>query len=642
MPVPSRLLALVCGLTLLAGGCTGRPAADRATASSATQSATASASSTGPTSLAPTGVELFGGGQGPVGLVVDGSGAAWVTGPWQLSRVDPATGSGLVWNGSADAALFEIQATAGSAGAGVWILGPRRLRLFDGERYAQDVAVPTKFTSADLGAVRTMAVQGETVWLDTPQGVLLHLVSGAWQQVARQHVMPTVDATGALWTFDTASGRLVRRVGNKWVSAGKQSPSRARPLRIVADPRKGLWVLGDQTVYRFDGAKWSQHRLPRVRSADGTVSTMYATSLAAAGAGVAWVSSQDSAARLSSSGKWTIFQAGQGVSTTPAGYSSSERQIAVLGKRVLLTDALGLLRLDGKKFARIWNDPAAAPIRAGWTVQAVSADEVWVQAHKMPIPRPAPPWQLSTTFAHLTKTGWDTSGPVALSRAGSVVAPDGSLWATTSIGLARHTAAGWTTIDKRLTRGPVAVDPQGTVWALAGSRLVQFDQAGKRTIGLTPLGSKLSDSLLTSALGGVVWVGSNSITARPTVARWDGKWTKVQAPAWTQEILAAPDGSLWAAANDNNERWLLRYADGRWKEVAGSRKYGPTGLVVSPLGDVCAVVSDLVCFDASGLTSRTVLPQRSNEASIARDGATWVVGEQVAKLPTTWLPWSGR
>jgi hypothetical protein len=46
----------------------------------------------------------------------------------------------------------------------------------------------------------------------------------------------------------------------------------------------------------------------------------------------------------------------------------------------------------------------------------------------------------------------------------------------------------------------------------------------------------------------------------------------------------------------------------------------------------------LTCFDAEGVTSNMLVPNQS-EVSIAPDGATWLLGEQVARLPGAQLPW---
>jgi hypothetical protein len=165
-------------------------------------------------------------------------------------------------------------------------------------------------------------------------------------------------------------------------------------------------------------------------------------------------------------------------------------------------------------------------------------------------------------------------------------------------------------------------------------------------IGRTPLGGATRSVLLSSGQPGAVWVGTNAWESTPQAARWDGKWAEIPVDAWTLQILALADGSVWAEASNNETGWLIRYADGRWSEVPQSRGRGIGGpLQASPTGDVCAKGSDaegrdaMTCYDADGPTATVVLPELSAETSIGADGATWVLGEQVARLPDQVLPW---
>lgn len=61
-------------------------------------------------------------------------------------------------------------------------------------------------------------------------------------------------------------------------------------------------------------------------------------------------------------------------------------------------------------------------------------------------------------------------------------------------------------------------------------------------------------------------------------------------------------------------------------------------------GDVCvrggtSGAEAMTCYDADGLTDTVALPELSAEVSIGSDGAVWVLGEQVTRLPDHVLPW---
>ena len=103
--------------------------------------------------LVPSGLALAGGtGEGDV--AVDGAGMVWVDGPWQVARVDPATGEATIWDAADDLAFTSVQGLAPAQPAGVWLDSGDRVRLFDGERFLVDIAVP--------GAVRRRA-EGDQV-----------------------------------------------------------------------------------------------------------------------------------------------------------------------------------------------------------------------------------------------------------------------------------------------------------------------------------------------------------------------------------------------------------------------------------------------------------------------------------------------
>jgi hypothetical protein len=322
------------------------------------------------------------------------------------------------------------------------------------------------------------------------------------------------------------------------------------------------------------------------------------------------------------------------------------RQVLVVGGEVLVTDPAGVLRLQGRRFVPLWSDPAIAAIGSAGCLHAVSRAQVWVSALPSPSSRSSKSWQ-DQSLARFIDGSWELGQPAVTFCQGLAVGPEGAVWAITPKGLIRFDGKRWTRVDGSIRSGPLAVGPDGVAWAMAGTRLVRFDPDGTRTvIGRTPLTVRRDSLLLSSAQPGDVWVGTNAMESQPQAARWSGRWTRIPGEAWTLQIRAATDGSLWAEASDNNDGWLIRYAGGRWSEVPDSRGRGIGGsLVSSPTGGICAKSSDntggdaMNCYDAGGLTATVALPAMSAEVSIGSDGAVWVLGDQVARLPDHVLPW---
>ena len=91
-------------------------------------------------------------------MVADGEGLVWFLGPWQLIRLDPRTGEATIWDAADDLQFASTGMTlAPAAGAGVWLMDGGRVRLFDGERFAVDVEVPSD--------IRNVAGRAGVGWL---------------------------------------------------------------------------------------------------------------------------------------------------------------------------------------------------------------------------------------------------------------------------------------------------------------------------------------------------------------------------------------------------------------------------------------------------------------------------------------------
>ena len=635
------LVVLVAGLLVAGCGTVSSPEDGQPQFSPAPSAS--SATLQGGRGLVPSGLTVVGGGSGVKGLVADASGGVWATGPWQVARLDPGTGSARVWSVSDDLGLARAWPVtgawpmAGTPGAGVWLVAHDRVLLFDGSGFARELVVPQRF-----GVPAAVVGRGDGLWVRTESGVLLEWGGEAWADRGATFGPLVVDSEGVLW-----SGGRQRQPDGSWVTPeGSQAPPDGLLNVMVADPESGVWGVGQEGLYRYDGARWSSWALPAMPGTDEAAGGWYPASMSTGGGGAVWLAGESAVVRRDEQGAWTTFTSEQGLTVAqPLGFG---RQVLVVGAAVLVTDPTGVLRLDGGRFVPLWADPAAAAIGPAGCLHAVSGAQVWVSAPARPSPGPPVPWPDYAPLAHFADGSWTDGGPGVRSCLGIAVGPDAAIWAISGDGLVRYDGRDWATVDGSITSGPLAVGPDGVAWALSGDRLVRFDPDGTRTvIGRTPLGSAPRGVLLSSGQPGVVWVGTNAMEMTPEAARWDGQWTKIPVDAWSLQILATPDGALWAEASNNETGWLIRYADGRWSEVPESRGRGIGGsLASSPTGEVCVKGGDsrgrdaMTCYDADGLSATVALPELSAEVSIGSDGAAWVLGEQVARLPDDLLPWA--
>jgi hypothetical protein len=118
--------------------------------------------------------------------------------------------------------------------------------------------------------------------------------------------------------------------------------------------------------------------------------------------------------------------------------------------------------------------------------------------------------------------------------------------------------------------------------------------------------------------------------------RWSSSRPAPTDPEWITDLLAGPDGAVWALANQDVPltATLLRLSDRVW-QVGPS---GARGLVPGPDGTVCTIRparADIACYDEGLSLTRTIpVGAPADAVGFAPDGAVWVVGEQVARIPT--------
>lgn len=644
-------------------------------------------------------------------IVADGAGQVWLTTSWGVTRVDPTSGESTTWDVADDAAFASISAVAPTSGAGVWLLYGDRVRLFDGQRFTVDLQVPEEiFTSGGapgtVGHVHDLAEAGSDVWLslhdvvfpgDAPGRSVARWSGGTWTVMAQ-----TTDGTGGYLEADVddvvwAGGWLASEGPSdgsglsRWDETGWSLPGtgsdqvQERKGDVVADPTGGVWLLstvgegGPPDLFRFDGTAWSPMDAEAVASAavdegwglfpglyvepagewgPGTVAegvelgVSRGAWLAVSAAGDAWLAGTGGVSRFSPDGGTQMFG-------LDAGFSVPIRGIAAPGRDVVVMDYQGLLRWDGDRFTRLWQDPAPDTVFAE-SVVGVTADEVWVSG--------SPSESAASNLYRHRGEAWDTMGPAQAcdvanypaegSGSAAVVATDGAIWAGTTQGLARMVGE-----DSQVVASsglcPQFSGPNGAVWARSGDDVVLIGPDGTKEPIQLPDGTDVCR--WAAGVDPTVWISS---PVRPpvkdlddgqsdepcdavasTLKRWDGNaWAEVAPPDPDVPVVAmavTDDGAAWALSYAKGAGSISRYADGRWTALSTGTPY-PLKFSAAPGGRVCTLESNrtfyfgdrLTCFDSSGEAARFDL-EGMWDFSVAPDGAAWVAGPEMARVAET-------
>jgi hypothetical protein len=582
--------------------------------------------------IEPSGIVLAGSSGWGTSAVVDGAGMVWIDGPFELTRLDPQTGEATTWDAADDLTFATITAIAPSDGAGVWLAGGGRVRRFDGDRFVVDLTVPDEFLGP-AGRIEGLVVDGETLWIAIDDGddhVVARMAQGSWTRLPGGLGGPlAVDSDGNLWAVKRGAGGtpigLSRFDGTTWSRPGSSGTYPTGQINsIVADPEGGVWVLTKETLAHFDGASWSQTRVPQ---AIGEI-PWWPALLAVDPDGRVWVAGMNGVARYDPDGEWSTFKAAEGLPAHPGG---ELRNVVVAGDEVVVVTTVGAHRLDGTRFVPLWADPAFGQRFTGPLV-AVSSNEVWARAD-------------SGVWSRYRDGEWEAVGPQDARRqmgyGSGVVASDGAVWVLTTAGLVRVDGDDWSVMSEDATSWQQpAAGPDGSVWAIEESddvaSVVKFHADGTRTTIDPPI---LWPERLAVGPDGALWAAGGW-----DLARWDGTWQQVPpppgwSPYWVSGLEATPDGALWVSGIAPNV--FARYADGEWTTFEHDALQVGQQLVALSDGTVC-ITPFLACFDATGTIVGTIaetLPGVFVDGiDIAPDGAVWVHGEQIARLPDGALP----
>jgi ligand-binding sensor domain-containing protein len=217
----------------------------------------------------------------------------------------------------------------------------------------------------------------------------------------------------------------------------------------------------------------------------------------------------------------------------------------------------GIFRLSGDRWERTW--PATFAPMALQTLLALSHDELWAIGEK--------------GLWHYRQGAW-TSEPIdPLHPEGAVhaltLAPDGTLWAGGTDGIAYRRDGRWIIADPAGANA-IAVGRDGTVWAAWGSgedgtecevRTLRFDGSAwvsRAIAGCPDFGFFGVSSLAIDATGALLAGAGRGWGGTGGVARFDGRsWETIPEIGGSKidgaTILGTtPDGDVWVAADVAN------------------------------------------------------------------------------------------
>jgi hypothetical protein len=616
------------------------------------------------------------------GLVVDGAGAVWVSQPWRLTRVDPASGYARSWDVGDDLAFGRVRLLRRS-GSGVWLVESRRVRLFDGERFVRDLVVPGELLGGAGHPIRDMVEVGDEVWIAGDAGVA-RFVGGGWSPVRTEQVVRAsrlaVDQSGVVWAVgairsEGGSRPAVLRFDGAWWSApgGQGAPPFVE--QIVIDPDGGVLAVFGSVVSRFDGQAW--HEL--YRAGLGSVGMGSVVRAVSAGPGsIAVLVGSESVVRCDA----------LGTCATVALDSEREFQaIAASGRDVLLADDHEVALLRGDVLREIWRDAAGSDVSAT-LVCPVDADEIWAGpsawSDGVVMRFRSGRWEPVDDVS--LRSGWEQGTSCDGALAG---ASDGAIWVQRqeAVGVARFDGEIRTDIPwepggaargiSGLLPGPdgaVWVVPDGSVWVvpddgLQGSgedweqlfrmweaeaeQLDEWDHTltllradgSSRAVSL-PVGASAAEWFGAGA-DGSLWIVSREqrcvedecVDQAPQLRRYDGQWHLVPFPGSDIRGLSiTSNGSLWAELErDDSPRpsVLARYTDGSWAQFPVDQVL--ESVVAAPGRAPCGIDPagpDLVCLGPGDDVAITPISQ-TDTLLMGADGSVWLgYGAALARVDT--------
>jgi hypothetical protein len=334
------------------------------------------------------------------------------------------------------------------------------------------------------------------------------------------------------------------------------------------------------------------------------------------------------------------------------------------GYLVAATEA-GLYRLADGSWERLDTStqsgrpaPGSNPTRFVAAIAAMSRNEIWAANWTTGSPR-------GEGLFRFDGDTWQREHLPVEAIVGQVVAgPDGTLWAATASGPLVRRDGDW--INLRDTVARVVPEPGedgttcGGAVVIAGDGVAYYagPRSGNRLVTLQPVGDSWEASLHPAPPLGDPCQATLAVTADGTIWLLERAWgttlRRSTGGPWevvplspegqpgvdtsTTAITVDPYGSLWAVVNTLDTSGSVRadvmeLAGGQWVHRGGSEGVEYVGaLALLPDGSLIAVGDGIARFDGQrwrhswhGLWLTAV--------SVAPDGAIWVAGANVYRLP---------
>lgn len=606
--------------------------------------------------LVPTGIEVLTPETGGYAMVVaDDDGILWAREPsGRLARFDPASGSARAWTIRDDAG-FGVTTSSGfdivpAGEGGVWLVGQRTLRWFDGTDFRAVIDAPTDIGLAVEAPDGSLWVTTEPCCFGT-DGAVLHWDGSSWTSLAISGSSANatvgalaVDAAGRPWIGwvrdpdpaspgSTYSGSVWRWEGSSWTTFdGDDAAALGGGVFTITQLRDGaVWVASAAGLARFDGSSWID--------TGGPWST-WGASVADGPDGTVWVAvgdSGDGAVTVAhfDGQSWVSYGPSDGLpGPNASGYAVAHAVPTNDG--VYVGTGVGIYRLADGRWERAWPTDSSPLIDIG-DVLAVSRDEL------LAIDREGGLWHLQGSA--WTREFLDPGHPDGAVSA-LTLAPDGTVWAAGANGVGYRRDGHWT-LAAAGAASAITVGRNGTVWVgggddcrvwtlrLEGTTWVSSPIAAcpPESFGLSALAVDASGALWAGTAAGCAW--GMSACSSGGLARLDGGTWEAIRQIGGFDLTAAmivgttPTGDVWVL----DEPGAAPGAAGEPAPIRAARFDGTDWTVVELPND--AVSGSALAPDGSLWASAWWVPGSTggDRGPARHDGTAWTFPYHGAGLP---------
>ena len=239
----------------------------------------------------------------------------------ELVRYTPATGAARTWTVADDLRFDDICSITPARAGGVWLVGQRSMRRFDGEAFRESVEI-----GADVAAA--VEAPDRSLWVATSDGAVIHVAGASTSRISVPRVATesylasiAVDDAGRVW-FGWAIGSetavesewVSRYDGSAWATFGATAaaPLEGSIFSLTALPDGSVVAATSRGVARFYGSTWTD----LTATAPAPAPPASAAAIAPDGSlWTAWADQTDGTVtvRHLAGGSWTQFGLEQGL-----------------------------------------------------------------------------------------------------------------------------------------------------------------------------------------------------------------------------------------------------------------------------------------------------------------------------------------